>query len=184
MLRRLALALVGTVPSLEEIRQFEADSRPDRLVHWTERYLRDTRFADYVAERLARAYVGVDDGQFILFRRDRFKAWLSEQIRKNRPYDHIVHDMIATDGVWTDRPAVNFLSAAYANDAFDENKLAGRTARAFLGQRIDCAQCHDIPSLPGSNPSLKGSLRAMGRPGCRSSASMTVAKNHLRWKIG
>jgi hypothetical protein len=29
--RRIALALVGTPPSLEEIRQFEADESPDRL---------------------------------------------------------------------------------------------------------------------------------------------------------
>ena len=35
VLRRLALALMGTVPSLEEVRQFEADDRPDRVKRWT-----------------------------------------------------------------------------------------------------------------------------------------------------
>ena len=107
--------------------------------------LADQRFADYFAERLGRAYVGVDEGQFILFRRDRFNEWLSQQLRENQPYDEIVRKMITGTGVWTGEPATNFLTAAFANDQFDRNELAGRTVRAFLGQRIDCAQCHDHP---------------------------------------
>ena len=31
LLRRLALSLMGTVPSLEEIRQFDLDDQPDRI---------------------------------------------------------------------------------------------------------------------------------------------------------
>jgi len=145
VLRRLSLALHGTIPSLEEIRAFESDTRPDRLSRWTTAMLDDPRFADYIAERLARAFVGVDDGQFILFRRDRFNEWLSQQLRERRPYDQIVTQMITGQGVWTGDPEANFLTAAYVNDEFDRNELAGRTVRAFLGQRIDCAQCHDHP---------------------------------------
>ena len=48
--RRLSLALHGTVPSLEEIRAFEEDARPDRLARWTAAMLEDQRFADYFAE--------------------------------------------------------------------------------------------------------------------------------------
>lgn len=145
VLRRLSLALHGTIPSLEEIREFEADDRPDRLERWTARMLADRRFADYFAERLARGFVGKEVRQFIVFRRDRFVRWLSEQIQKNTPYDQIVRTMITSTGLWTDRPETNFVSAAKNEDDLDENKLAGRTVRAFLGQRIDCAQCHDHP---------------------------------------
>src|SRR4029079_7846126 len=78
-------------------------------------------------------------------------------------YDQIVHDMIATDGVWTDKPAVNFISAAYANEAFDENKLAARTSRAFLGQRIDCAQCHDHPFAHWKQAEFEGLAACFGK---------------------
>ncbi len=145
VLRRLSLALHGTIPSLEEIRRFEADQRPDRLRHWTTAMLEDKRFADYFAERLARALVGVEGGQFIIFRRDRFTGWLSQQIQEHRPYDEIVREMISGTGVWTGDGEVNFLTGVFANDEFDHEKLTGRTVRAFLGQRIDCAQCHDHP---------------------------------------
>lgn len=145
VLRRLSLALHGTIPSLEELRRFEADERPDRLERWTAAMLADPRFDDYFAERLARSFVGVEQGQFLIFRRDRFTSWLARQLRERRPYDEIVREMIAARGVWTGEGQVNFLTGAYANDEFDPNKLAARTARAFLGQRIDCAQCHDHP---------------------------------------
>ncbi|HAW30658.1 MAG TPA: hypothetical protein DCY03_21470, partial [Planctomycetaceae bacterium] len=45
-LRRLSLALHGTVPSLEEIREFESMQGADRLERWTQKLLADRRFAD------------------------------------------------------------------------------------------------------------------------------------------
>ncbi|MDA0833416.1 MAG: DUF1549 domain-containing protein [Planctomycetota bacterium] len=145
VLRRLAIALQGTVPSLEELRHFEADSEPERLQRWTARMLNDVRFSDYFADRLGRVFVGTENGPFIIFRRDRLTQWLSEQIHLNRPFDEVVRDLISQDGIWTDKPAANFITVAYANNELDVNKLTGRTVRSFLGQRIDCAQCHDHP---------------------------------------
>ncbi len=143
VLRRLALSLMGTVPSLEEVRQFEADDAPTRIERWTVRYLNDKRYHDYFAERLARTFVGVENGAFIIFRRDRFVAWLSEQLRDNTPYDTVVTKMVTGSGLWTDDPESNFITVAQANDDLDHNKLAARSARAFLGLSLDCAQCHD-----------------------------------------
>ena len=77
--RRLALGLMGTMPSLEEIRQFETLPQEQRLPWWIDHLLQDRRFADYFAERLARAYVGTEDGPFILYRRRRFVSWLADQ---------------------------------------------------------------------------------------------------------
>lgn len=145
LLRRLSLALHGTIPSLEEIREFQSMQGEDRLERWTQKLLADRRFADYFSERLARAYVGVSVGQFIIFRRDRFKAWLSEQIEANTPYDELAKSLIAGEGLWTGDPETNYITAASADGNLDRNKLTGNTVRAFLGQRIDCAQCHDHP---------------------------------------
>lgn len=145
VLRRLSLALHGTVPSLEELRLFERDRRPDRLGYWISAMLEDRRFADYFAERLARGFVGVEGGQFLIFRRDRFLSWLSSQIRQHAPYDEMVRRMITGEGVWTGQGEVNFITGAFADGEFDPNQLTARTVRAFLGQRIDCAQCHDHP---------------------------------------
>lgn len=144
VLRRLSLALFGTVPSLEDIRGFEADSQPNRMDRWVVRMLQDSRYSDYFSERLARTLVGVEEGPFIVFRRDRLTSWLAERLREDAPWSDMTRELIAAEGLWTDRPAANFITIARMDDeGLDENKLAGRTVRTFLGQRIDCAQCHD-----------------------------------------
>ena len=147
--RRLSLALTGTIPSLQEIRQLEAIPAGQRVAWWTAGLLEDRRLADYWAERLARAYVGTEDGPFIVYRRRRFVSWLSDELHHNTPYDEIVRQLIASEGLWTDHPAVNFISVTVSDaqkKGPDPERLAGRVARAFLGFRLDCAQCHDFPA--------------------------------------
>ncbi len=141
--RRLSLALTGTIPSFEELRMLEHVAEPDRIDWWLDHLFADRRYAQYVAERLARVYVGVEEGPFLVFRRRRFTTWLSDSLFENRGYDEIVRHLIADQGVWTEKPAVNFLTVTTTEGKPDEVRLAGRTARAFLGLRLDCVQCHD-----------------------------------------
>lgn len=139
--RRMSLALTGAVPSLEEIRAFEARPEGERLEAHLDQLLQSRRYADYVAERLARVYVGTQEAPFLIFRRRRFVYWLSDNLHQGRPYDDMVRDMVAGTGLWTDKPGVNFLTAQRGEAV----PLTGRSTRAFLGMRLDCAQCHDHP---------------------------------------
>lgn len=145
--RRLSLALTGTVPSLEEIRALEKIPEADRQSWWLEYLFADRRSADYLAERFARAYVGVEVGPFLVYRRNRMVSWLSDEFFANRRYDQLARELIAAKGVWTTQPAANFITVTIdQNDKKrgpDEIKLAARVTRAFLGVRIDCVQCHD-----------------------------------------
>lgn len=144
--RRLSLALHGTIPSLEEIAAFQADTSHDRIERWLARMLNGPRFNTYFSQRLARVLTGVEEGTFVIFRRDRLRDWLGRQLNLDRPWSEITTELIAAEGLWTSQPASNFITAASVPDeGIDENVLAGRTVRAFLGQRIDCAQCHDHP---------------------------------------
>eukprot|EP01136_Pigoraptor_vietnamica_P041480 Opistho-1_new@14497 len=88
--RRLSLALTGTIPSLEEVRQFEAQPAGPRLAGWAGHLLHDRRFADYFADRLSRAYLGTEEGPLVIYRKRRFLAWLADQLRDNRPYAHVL----------------------------------------------------------------------------------------------
>lgn len=150
--RRAALGLMGAVPSLEELRQFEALPESQRMDWWLDHVLADRRSADYLGERFARAFVGTEDGPFILYRRRRFVTWMADRIATNRPYDETARELIAGTGLWTDHPNTNFISvtARQGENEAKENqpdpvRLAGRVTRAFLGLRLDCAQCHNHP---------------------------------------
>lgn len=148
--RRLSLALTGAPPSLEEIRRLERlPEGADPAAAWLDHLFSDRRSADYLAERFARAFVGVETGPFLVFRRRRLVIWLGDQIDSNRPYDEIVRDLVSAEGLWTTKPETNFITVAVvqggSREGPDEMKLAGRTARAFLGLSLDCVQCHDDP---------------------------------------
>ena len=111
VIRRVSLALVGSGASFEELRAVQTIPEAERVQWWTSRLLEDQRWADYFAQRLSRAYVGTANGPFLLFRKRKFNAWLSEQLAKDVGYNKIVHAMISAEGLWTDTPQVNFVTA-------------------------------------------------------------------------
>lgn len=155
VVRRLNLALVGSVPSLEEIRAFQAliGTDSERLQQWTDRLLVDPRCHYYLAERFARAMVSsLPVEPFFIYRRRRFVSWLSDELAANRPYDQLVRQIIAAEGLWTDHPAANYITAHEMEPA----RLANRTARAFLGLRMDCAECHDHPFAEWTQQDFRG----------------------------
>lgn len=158
VMRRASLALMGSIPSLEEIRRFEATPSSGRVDRWVDNLLEDRRTADYLAERFARVFVGTEDGPFVLFRRRRLTAWLSDAFRANRPYDSLVRDLISSEGLWTDHPATNFVTVTFDQQKGrpDPERLAARVSRAFLGVRLDCAQCHDHPFQPWKQSEFRG----------------------------
>lgn len=143
--RRMSLALIGNGLSLEEIRNLEQLPEPNRPRKHLETLLRDSRFHHYWAERWTRFLVGTDNGQFVLYRRRRFRIWLANVFAENWRYNRLVSTLITAKGLWTDKPEVNFLTATFDsnNGQPDPVRLAARTSRAFLGLRIDCLQCHD-----------------------------------------
>lgn len=143
LMRRLWLDLLGTTPSLQEIRAFQRVPTGQQRGWLIERVFADERFDGILAERLARIAVGGQDQKMgdLIYRRRRLVSWLTGQVRRNRPWDALVRELVVSEGLSTDTPAVNFTVSQDANPV----KLAARTTRAFLGLRIDCAQCHDHP---------------------------------------
>ncbi|MFO0942597.1 MAG: DUF1553 domain-containing protein [Pirellulales bacterium] len=144
--RRIALGLIGSGLSLEEVRALQLVPESQQIAWVTNYLLQDRRWADYFAERFSRAMLGTDDGPFILFRRRRFTTWLSDKLYDDTGYDTIVRQVISAEGLWTDTPQVNFITASMSegnNQQCDPVVLAGRTSRTFLAQRIDCLQCHN-----------------------------------------
>ncbi len=111
--RRLNLGLAGCGLSLEDIRSLEKVPEEERIDYWLEFLLRDPRTFDYLAERFTRAFVGTNNGPFLLFRRRKFKLWLADELEKGVPYDRIVRQLISAEGLWTDKPAVNFITATW-----------------------------------------------------------------------
>ena len=138
-LRRLFLNVIGTLPSPEEVREFLADTRHNKRSVWIDLVLERPEFADYWA--LIWSDILMVDRQK-LGERGAYELhhWLRDQFARNRPYDQWVFELItATGNSGTNGPA-NLYRAVETNE-----ELARTVSQAFLGVRMECAQCHHHP---------------------------------------
>jgi hypothetical protein len=139
-LRRVHLDLIGTLPTAEEVRQFLADTAPDKRARLVDRLLERPEYADYWSVkwgdllRSNRTPLGGPRGMWAL------TNWIREQLRDNKPIDVWVRELITAQGnTFTNGPANYFRVASNPND------LAETTSQVFLGLRMQCVKCHHHP---------------------------------------
>lgn len=154
--RRVYLDLVGRVPSVAELRDFEMipGERRRKLVENLIFGLgeRGDRYARLTSEHLARQWrrVLLPSGAPVGNSAASVEAWLATQFREDIPYDEIMRRLVRVqDGrADADEPVVvdGGVSAQYFQllGGLPEN-YAGNVSRVMLGVRIECAQCHDHP---------------------------------------
>lgn len=148
-LRRLYLDLAGRIPPVSKVRQFLADETPDKRGQIVNELLDSPAFVRHFTTVLRNALIPQANSQ-VEFRGliPGFEAWLWKHLSEGRRYDEIAREIITTE---LNTANAGALTATTSADAFfvvrelkPENLAAG-TARAFLGVRLDCAQCHDHP---------------------------------------
>ncbi len=138
-LRRSTIDCLGTLPTPDEVRAFLSDPSPDKRARWIDALLARDEYADYWALKWADILL-VDREK--LGERGAFELhhWLRAQFAANRPYDEWVRELITAAGDSGKSGPVNFYRAADTPDA-----LARTVCQAFLGVRVECAQCHHHP---------------------------------------
>lgn len=153
-LRRVYLDLAGRIPTVAETRKFLEDKDADKRKKLIAELLMRPTYAKRMTDVWRKLLVPEADTNLqFSFVTIGFDAWLKSQFAKNVGYDAMVKELIT---VSFDQNANNQLFNAqsigqptpvayyFAKEAKPEN-LAAASARAFLGLRLECAQCHDHP---------------------------------------
>ena len=195
LLRRVTYDLTGLPPTLDEIRNFLADSSPeayakvvDRLLaspqygeRWGRHWLDVARYADST---------GMDEDHIYPYAW-RYRDYVVKAFNEDLPYNRFVTEQIAGDLLPADNDAqrergiiaTGFLALGpkplaqqdrvqMIYDVVDEQIDA--TTKAFMGTTVACARCHDHkfdPILTKDYYSLAGifastlDFRNLGRPG-------------------
>ena len=148
-LRRLHLDLGGRIPAVSELREFLADSSPDKRSAAVEALLDSPGFVRHITTVWRNALIPQASSQ-AQFRGliPGFEAWLWKHIAEGSSYDQIAREIITTelnDGNAAALAATTSPDAFFVVRELKPENLAAGTARAFLGVRLDCAQCHDHP---------------------------------------
>ena len=135
-LRRASVDLIGRIPTMKEVADYEAwgDTRRQTLIT---NLVEHPRFADrwtiFFADML-RIRSSVTGGNELL-------AYVNRSLTLDKPYDIMVRELIGASGKPNANPAVGYI----LGDNTDPMQLAATTSQVFLGVRIGCAQCHDHP---------------------------------------
>ncbi len=144
LLRRVYLDLAGRTPSVNEVRAYLKDTAPDRYEVLVDRLLNSPDHASHLAATFRSFLIpeGVDLTNFGGV--EAFDKWLAKRFESNESYDTTVQSLLLAEGRLAQSGPLLFYSAT----KLDAEQLAGRTARVFLGMRLECAQCHDHPFEP------------------------------------
>ncbi len=159
LLRRVYLDLVGRTPSVTEVRDYLKDTSPVRYETLVARLLDSPDHASHLAARFRSFLIpeGIDLANFGGI--EAFEKWLSEQFSSGQSYDKTVQQLLLAEGRLVKSGPLLFYSAT----RLEPDQLAGRTARVFLGMRLECAQCHDHPFEPWKQEDFWGFAAFFGR---------------------
>ena len=140
-LRRVTIDLVGLLPTEDERSEFLADKAQDKRSEYVERLLSRKEFVDLWVMKWAeilqiRSINNIVDKKGALL----YHQWLDRRIASNQPLNKMVRDLITASGGTFENPPTNYYQAER-----DTLKLTENVAQAFLGMRIQCAQCHNHP---------------------------------------
>jgi DNA-binding NarL/FixJ family response regulator len=138
-LRRLYIDAIGTLPAEKEVRSFLADKRPDKRRRAIDAVLGRPEFADYWALKFADVLL-VNSEKLGERGAYQFHRWLRKQFAENRPYDEWVRELLTASGDTDRNGPANFYKALKTKE-----DLTRAVSQAFLGIRMDCAQCHHHP---------------------------------------
>ncbi len=152
--RRTYLQLLGRIPTVEELQRFVSRRGRDKRRHLVDEILNSDQYsaelASFWSARMANLLVGQAGGMSADSPVDRqaLETYLATAIQKNTPYHQLVEELLTATGTTSPgsenyNPATNFLVATLDADA----KLAtARTCATFLGQQLQCAECHTHPT--------------------------------------
>jgi hypothetical protein len=138
--RRCYLTLTGRIPTISEASAFVDLASPRKRAALIDSLLKDPHFAENFSVTWTNLLIGrsnarnVDAGALYEF--------LNKQFLNNRSWMETVGDLIAAEGRSDQNGATNFL-LAHLND--QATPATAVTARLFLGQQVQCTQCHDHP---------------------------------------
>jgi hypothetical protein len=165
-IRRVTLDICGTLPTPGEVTAYVGDSRPDKKRQLVDRLLERPEHASYFA--LKWADILQNRGRSYSSRRQRegttlLTAWARDSIAANKPYDQFVTEILTATGSQQQNPPTVWYRSVRTTQEYVES-----VAQAFLGVRIQCAQCHHHPAERWSQAdyySFAANFARVGRKG-------------------
>ncbi len=142
-LRRAFLVSIGRIPTSEESLAFLEIEDPTKREQLVAYLLKSPGYSSHMTNwafdllRMTDGRMGSTAGN------EPYRHWVRKAIADNMPWNEFTHRLIASsgDGWDPETAAVGY----YTRDRGMPLDNLSNTMRIFLGERMECAQCHDDP---------------------------------------
>ena len=141
-LRRVYLDLTGRIPTAAQARMFFADSAAGKRASLIDQLIASPQHARHLQylfdvvlmQRRPEKHVKLAEWRSYLFR----------AFRENKSWDQLTNELLSSDGAHeSNRAAARFL----LDRELKNDETTRDIGRIFLGRDMQCAQCHDHPSI-------------------------------------
>jgi len=161
LVRRAYLDLWGLPPSIEQVREFVADKRPDAWARLVDKLLASPHYGEKWGRHWLDLVRYSDTAGFELdsYIHDawRFRDWVIQALNEDKPYNLFIQEQIAADELFPEDPFARTGTGLFCvgpnrdffPDQADINReevltdYADTTSSVFLGLTAGCARCHD-----------------------------------------
>lgn len=165
-IRRATLDICGTLPTVAEVQAYVSDGAADKRSRLIDRLLERPEYASFFA--LKWADILQNRGRGYSTSRQRpgtalFSDWIRECFARNLPYDQFAAEILTASGSQETNPATIWYRTVRTTENYVES-----VSQAFLGVRVQCAQCHHHPAERWSQAdyfSLAAVFARVGRKG-------------------
>lgn len=160
-IRRAYLGALGTLPTADEVRTFLAECRQEAGKAGGVPRRARARLIDGILKRPEYGSIwALKLCDLSMVRREHMQRkntvalhqWLTEQFQQNRPWDQLVADLVTAAGSIEENPATLWwasrqMTRPNARGWVRHYELTAEIAsQVFLGQRMQCAKCHNHPT--------------------------------------
>lgn len=140
-LRRVSLAITGTLPTPAKVKAFLANKDANKRDKLIDALLETPEYGYYFANRWAdilRVKRGKQQNR--AFGTFSFHNWIRESIARDKPYNEFAREILGALGDEAKSPPT-----VWYRDLQRAEQFVDDSAQLFLGVRMACAQCHHHP---------------------------------------
>jgi Protein of unknown function (DUF1549)/Protein of unknown function (DUF1553) len=152
--RRVHLDLIGRIPTITELDAFLTSKSKTKRVDLVQLLLHDDRYTEEYANHWSTVWTNLmigrsgGDDQRSMVNRDGMQKYFRDSFARNKPYDKMVEELVTATG--STKPGTPDFNGAtnFLIDKVNEEEATLATSsvsRIFLGQQVQCTQCHDHP---------------------------------------
>jgi hypothetical protein len=163
-LRRAYLDITGTIPSSTQARAFLDSKDPARRAKLVDELLASPNYGRHFGMMWCNLVTPRDANMIRPPDTKPLAKWFTDRFNQNQPWNKLVSDLLTAEGPTVENPAGIFFILNGDSRSVPQANIATRNlGQLFMGQQIQCAECHNHPFQKWKQDEFWGMAAFFGR---------------------